>query len=163
MPKNIDDIEQEDSPITPPEDDKEEQAMTIPETTETPEPVPEIPDPVPGVPDPEPSEPSGSKWGWIGAPDHPDAQEHEDGISDLFEIDSDDDTSDLISVDLEKDIVDGNLDDLTEVSEEDIMGDEETGQVPLDYKPDPPRRRSLPKYRRMSRWYVPPTSTRGLG
>jgi len=103
-------------------------------------------------------------WEWVGSPDRPEAQKASDGISDLFEVDSDDDTSDLVSVDLEKDIIDGNLDDLTEVSEEDILGDEETGQVPLNYRPDAPRKRVVPRSRRgVVTRYVPPTSTRGVG
>lgn len=110
---------------------------------------------------------SGSKWNWIGSPDRPEAQKTEDGISDLFEVGDDlTDTQDLISVDIEKDILDagpeGDLSDLVEVSEEDILGDEETGQIPLDYKPDAPRRRVSPSYRRATPRYIPPTSMGGM-
>ena len=105
----------------------------------------------------------GGKWQWVGDSNRPEAQKVSDGISDLFEVDSNDDTSDLVSVDLERDIIDGDLSDLTEVSEEDILGDDETGQVPLEYKPDMPKRRVLPRYRRLPQRYVPPTSMQGLG
>ena len=107
-----------------------------------------------------------SKTVWIGAPDAP--KQAPDGLSDLFDPGTEDDTSDLVSVDIDKDIVDinpetGDLSDLTDVSEEDILGDEETGQVPLDYQPDPPRRKILPRYRRSSQRYVPPTRAGGSG
>jgi len=101
-------------------------------------------------------------WDWVGSPSRPEAQESPDGISDLFEVPTDDDTEDLVSVDIERDIMDGNLDDLTEVSEEDILGDEETGQVPLEYKPDAPRRKVLPRYRRTPTRYTPPASLGGM-
>ena len=107
-----------------------------------------------------------SKWSWIGSPDRPEAKEHSDGISDLFTVtdedveSSDEALSDLTDVDIEKDILDsdddGSLDDLVSVTEEDIMGDE-MGQRPS--KPaSQQRRRSLPKYRRTSLRYIPPTS-----
>ena len=150
MPINSDDIEQGYSPVTPPEGDIEEQ--------ELPEPV-AMPV-IASAPDLEQS----SKWNWIGSPDRPEAQETDDGISDLFEVPSDlTDTQDLISVDVEGDIVEanpvtGDLSDLVDVSEEDILGDEETGQIPLDYKPDVSRRKLLPRNRRHQPRYVPPTS-----
>jgi len=89
----------------------------------------------------EPSRERGDgRWESLVSTHHPDAAKHDDGISDLFEVGQEDDTSDLVSVDIDKDIIDtnerGGLDDLTEVSEEDIMGDEETGQIPLEYTPD---------------------------
>ena len=107
-----------------------------------------------------------SKWSWIGSPDRPEAKEHSDGISDLFTVtdedveSSDEALSDLTDVDIEKDVLDsdddGSLDDLVSVTEEDIMGDE-MGQRPS--KPaSQQRRRSLPKYRRTSLRYIPPTS-----
>jgi len=140
--------------------------------------------PLPAVPAPEPEmledegeeqpQEGGSKWEWIGSPSRPEAKKYKDGISDLFEVDTADDTADLVSVDLEEDIIDadedGSLDSLTEVSEEDIMGDEETGQVPLDYKPDldafngqnqKPKYRIAPRARRPAR-YIPPTGMRGM-
>lgn len=159
MPINRDDIEQGNSPITPPEGDIEEREMlTEPEPTPEPEPVPE----------PQ----SGSKWNWIGNPDRPEAQKVSDGISDLFEVPSDlTDTNDLVSVDIDRDIIDaneetGDLSDLVDVSEEDILGDEETGQVPLDYHPDyPPDMQQRPVARRPVRYtrrYPPDSSMRGM-
>jgi len=144
MPNN-DDIEQGNPPITPPEGDIEEREISEPE-------------PVPAPPS------SGAIW--VGAPDAP--RQASDGISDLFEVPTEDDTSDLVSVDIERDIIDaneetGDLSDLVEVSEEDILGDEETGQVPLEWKPDVPRRRVLPRYRRVPARYVPPTRAGGVG
>ncbi len=59
-------------------------------------------------------------------------------MADLFEVKQDEilDTKDVITVDPEKDILDsdedGTLNDLTEVSEEDVMGDELYGQTPLE-------------------------------
>jgi len=149
---NDDDIEQGNPPVTPPEDDIEEQEMLEP-----------VPEPV-SAPELEINPVPTSKWDWIGSPSRPEAQKSSDGISDLFEVDNEDDTEDLISVDIEKDIIDGDLDDLTEVSEEDILGDEETGQVPLDYKPDIPSYRvSAPRVRRALPRYIPPTSIRRTG
>lgn len=131
--------------------EEDEEMESPPEPMSAPEPLPE----------PAPS--SGSKWSWIGSPDRPEAQEYSDGLSDLFEVGNEDNGDDLLSVDIEKDIIDGDLADLTEVSEEDIMGDEETGQIPLDYKPDMPRGRPMPRYRRPTQRYIPPTSMRRSG
>jgi len=152
MPRNNDDMEQGDSPITPPEGDIEERELSEP----TPVPAPVV------LPEPEPAPSSGSQWGWIGSPDRPEAQEHEDGISDLFTVDpedvgaSDEDLSDLTDVDMERDVLDagpdGSLDDLVDVTEADIMGDDR-GQRPS--KPASQQRR--PRYRINPR-YQPPTS-----
>ena len=73
-------------------------------------------------------------------PPQPIAEEKnpDDDLSDLFEVDRDEltDTTDVVRVDMEKDILDadedGTLDDLTTVTDEDIMGDELYGQSPLD-------------------------------
>lgn len=60
-----------------------------------------------------------------------------DGMEDLFRVDREEllDTEDLGKVDMNRDIIDaneaGNLDDLTEVDNEDIMGNI-YGQSPLD-------------------------------
>ena len=101
-------------------------------------------------------------WDWIGSSSRPEAQEEDDGISDLFRVTdedvgaSDEDLSDLTDVDMERDILDagpdGSLDDLVDVTEADIMGDER-GQRPS--KPASQQRR--PKYRVTPR-YQPPTS-----
>ena len=146
MPINRDDIEQGDSPITPPEGDIGEQDIAMPELA--PEPVPLPP-------------PSGG-WDWVGSPSRPEAQQEDDGISDLFRVTdedvgaSDEDLSDLTDVDMENDILDagpdGTLNDLIDVTEEDIMGDE-LGQRPS--KPASLQRR--PRYRITPR-YQPPTS-----
>jgi len=104
-----------------------------------------------------------SKWGWVGSPNTPDAKKHDDGISDLFEVDNDPDTADLLTVDVDEDIIDGPLDDLVDVTEDDIMGDE-LGQTDLDYKPEPPRQRPAPRFRRVVRRpYTPPTRAGGVG
>jgi len=73
----------------------------------------------------------------------------DDGISDLFRVDNEPDTDDLVAVDIERDILDanedGDLSDLTEVSEDDILGDD-LGQTALNYKPRKTRRvRRLPR------------------
>ena len=104
----------------------------------------------------------GGKWQWVGDSNRPEAQKSDDGISDLFEVDSNDDTSDLVSVDLERDIIDGDLSDLTEVSEDDILGDD-LGQTDLDYRPEPQRQISRRPTRRVVRRYVPPTNVGGIG
>ena len=117
-------------------------------------------------------------WDWVGSPSRPEAKKFDDGISDLFEVGNEDDTSDLVSVDIDKDIIDvserGDLSDLTEVSTEDIMGDEETGQIPLEYTPDDEEmiqqfngQRQQPRYRVAPRVstrprYTPPTSAGGM-
>jgi hypothetical protein len=110
----------------------------------------------PVVDQPEPRKEEG--WGWIGAPDHPDAEKYQDGLSDLFEVDTDeinDDVDDLVDVDYEKDILDandnGDLEDLVDVSEADIMGS----------APRPRQRRVQPRPRRIVR-YQPPTSLGGF-
>jgi hypothetical protein len=152
MPKNNDDIDQGDSPITPPEGDIEEQEIDMPE----PVPVPELaPEPV-----------AHSGWDWIGSPSRPEAQEESDGISDLFRVTdedvgaSDEDLSDLTDVDIERDIVDadddGSLDDLVTVTEADIMGDD-IGQRPSKS----PSKQSRMRYKFSPR-YQPPTSIGGI-
>jgi len=145
MPINNDDIEQGYSPITPPEGDIEEQELS--------ERIP--------VPAPEPAQ--SSQWEWVGSPSRPEAQEHSDGISDLFRVSdedvgaSDEDLSDLTDVNIERDILDsdedGSLDDLTSVTEADIMGSEDYGQRPAN----PPSRQPRARRRLMPR-YQPPTS-----
>lgn len=151
MPRNNDGVEQGDSTMLPEEDINDQESF---------EPAPL---PVP-APEPVPS----SKWSWIGSPDRPEAQEKSDGISDLFTVSaedvgaSDEDLSDLTDVDIDKDVLDadedGSLDDLTEVTEADIMGDDDYGQrpaKPLSRQPKA-RRRTIPRYQ-------PPTSMSGLG
>lgn len=108
-------------------------------------------------------ESQGSKWDWIGSPDRPEAQEKSDGISDLFTVSaedvgaSDEDLSDLTDVDIEHDILDadedGSLDDLVNVTESDIMGDDDFGQRPSKPSSRQPRAR-----RRITPRYQPPTS-----
>ncbi len=97
---------------------------------------------------------------WVGAPDA--GGQAPDGLSDLFVVDEDPDTDDLVSVDIENDIIDGDLSDLTEVSEDDILGDE-LGQTDLDYHPDLPRRKPVVRQRRLPARYVPPTRAGGSG
>jgi len=156
MPRNNDDIEQGDSPITPPEGDIEEQDIAMPEPVE----------PIPTLPEPEPAPIPRGGWDWIGSPSRPEAQEEDDGISDLFRVTdedvgaSDEDLSDLTDVDMENDILDagpdGTLDDLVDVTDADIMGDD-LGQRPS--RPASQQRR--PRYRVTPR-YKPPTSTGGF-
>lgn len=128
---------------------------------EQPEQEQEIPEPIP-VPETIPEPVASNKWDWIGSPSRPEAKEHSDGISDLFTVDaedvgaSDEDLSDLTDVDMEHDILDadddGTLDDLVDVTEDDIMGDER-GQRPSRPSSQQPRtrRRNIPRYQ-------PPTS-----
>lgn len=65
------------------------------------------------------------------------AKKKKDDMRDLFEVKRDDvlDTEDVVGVDMEKDIMDADeehpLSDVTEVSEEDIMGNV-YGQSPLE-------------------------------
>ena len=148
MPQSNDEIEQGDSIIIPPEGEIEEQETIEQKLAPAPKPVPT------------------GGWDWIGSPSRPEAKEHSDGISDLFTVtdedveSSDEALSDLTDVDIEKDILDsdddGSLDDLVSVTEEDIMGDE-MGQRPSN-PASQQRRRILPKYRRTSLRYIPPTS-----
>jgi len=98
----------------------------------------------------------GSKWNWIGSPDRPEAQEHSDGISDLLEVnegdfDETEGVDDLVDVDFERDILDanenGDIEDLVNVSMEDIMG-----SAPR------PRQRRIVQRRTIRPRYQPPTS-----
>lgn len=79
------------------------------------------------------------RWTWLGSPKYPGADKYSDGISDLFEFGNETDTDDLISVDIDRDIVDagndGTLNDLVDVTEQDIMGDD-NGQQSLNYEPE---------------------------
>ena len=98
-------------------------------------------------------------WDWIGSDSRPEAKKSSDGISDLFEVDVEaemDDVDELVDVDFEKDILDanenGDLEDLVNVSDEDIMG--------VAPKPKP-RYRLAPRRSIRSR-YIPPTSMGGM-
>ena len=115
-----------------------------------------------------PREQGGSKWDWIGSPSRPEAKEHDDGISDLFTVTSEDvgasdeDLSDLTDVDLDHDVIDadpdtGDLSDLVDVTDEDIMGFEGTGQRPSQTAA---RQRMA---RRPTRRYGPPPDTMAGG
>jgi len=145
MPINNDDIEQGYSPITPPEGDIEEQELS--------ERIP--------VPASEPEQ--SSKWQWVGDTNRPEAQEHSDGISDLFTVTDDDvdageGVDDLVSVAVERDILDadenGDLSDLVDVTEEDIMGSEDYGQPSPRYRQRTSRRGAIRR--------PPPTSLGGM-
>ena len=93
---------------------------------------------------------------WVGSPDAP--RKADDGISDLFEgpnlEEEDEDMADLTEVDFEKDILDagddGTLDDLTSVSQEDIIGR------------SPKRKVVRRPVRRTARRYNPPAQMGGL-
>ena len=69
-------------------------------------------------------------------PEEPEKKPKDD-MTDLFEVNREEltDTEDLVSVDIKKDIIDGDeegtLDDITQVTEEDVMGDDLYGQSPL--------------------------------
>lgn len=95
---------------------------------------------------------------WVGAPDAP--GQAEDGISDLFNVDVDEeleDVDELVDVDFDRDILDagedGTLEDLVNVDREDIIG-----------TPPAPRRKLVkpkPRYRIVRR-YPPTTGMGGL-
>lgn len=109
----------------------------------------------------QPEEPERKEgWEWVGSPKRPEAQKSSDGISDLFEVDSEPDTDDVLSVDIDKDVIDGDLDDLVDVTEDDILGDE-MGQTELNYRPEQPRRKIV-RPRRLPERYTPPTSMGGV-
>lgn len=144
MPINNSDTEQ----VTLPEGDMEGQEMLVPEPLPAPEPDPE---------------PQTGKWDWVGSPSRPEAKEQSDGISDLFTVDDEDidageGVEELVSVDIERDILDadedGGLDDLVDVTEEDIMGSVDYGQ--------PPSRNSRRLSKRKRAQTQPPTSSGGM-
>ena len=101
-------------------------------------------------------QPAESKSGtvWVGSDAAP--QKKDDGISDLFDLDVEaemEDVDDLVDVDFDKDILDanenGDLEDLVNVSQEDIMG-----------RTPPKRRKPARSSRRPTR---SPTSMGGIG
>jgi len=108
-------------------------------------------------------QPGGGKIVWVGAPDAP--KQSNDGISDLFKVDTDADTDDLISVDIDRDIIDtdedGTLDDLTTVTEEDILGDD-FGQTSLKGPSKQRYKLVRPPVRRVQRYLAPPASMGGM-
>jgi len=94
---------------------------------------------------------------WVGSDAAP--EKANDGISDLFEFDSEaemEDVDDLVDVDFEKDILDinenGDLEDLVSVDREDITG----------RSPEPKRRRSTRRPARYTQRFQPPNSMGGL-
>lgn len=143
-----------------------EEELTI-EGQELPEPIP----PMEVEPEPEPARMPSRKDGgfeWVGSERRDEAAEG-DGISDLFRVTDEDvgagaDVDDLVEVDMEKDVIDagpdGTLDDLTDVTVADIMGDEEFGQ-PLTRQPK--RRLSRTRAPSGGRFApAPPPGLRGL-
>ena len=101
-------------------------------------------------------------WKWVGS--EREEEDAPDGVSDLFEVNDEDildDVDSLTDVDMEKDILDagedGTLDDLTTVTEEDIMGSKDYGQ-PVK------RHRTAQRPRRVARPYqLPPSGMQGIG
>jgi len=132
----------------------------IPDAVQSPPPQPE---PEQFASEEQPEQESKPGWEWIGSPSRPEVAERSDGISDLFTVDDDDldageGVDDLVEVDMERDILDadegtGDLSDLVDVTDEDIMGNEEYGQRPS--KPASQQRRSR---NRIPSRYQPPTS-----
>jgi len=101
------------------------------------------------------NEPDSNTPVWVGSDRAP--EQASDGISDLFEFDSDaelEDVDDLVEVDFDTDILDagedGTLNDLVDVRKEDIMG-------------SPPTRRRVTRSSRrtVQRYPDTPTSMRG--
>lgn len=102
-------------------------------------------------------------------PPQPKEKEQDDDVSDLFEVDRDEltDTKDVVTVDIEEDILDadeeGGLDDVTTVTEEDIMGDEVYGQSPLEGS-DVQEKKKIQQVRKpVYRRVIPPPQIRGIG
>jgi len=102
-------------------------------------------------------------WQWVGSDQRPEAGEYSDGISDLFTVDDEDldageGVDDLVEVDMERDIIDadedGSLDDLVDVTWDDVMGNE-YGQRPSKQTRPQPRRRTR-------RYNERPTSLGGM-
>jgi len=145
-----------------------EEFRAVPQTPQTEQSLfPTVPEPPQQQFADEQEQESKPGWDWIGSPSRPEAKENSDGISDLFRVTeedvgaSDEDLSDLTDVDMEKDILDadedGSLDDLVNVTQEDIMGSEEYGQRPSK----PPSRQARSRYRITPR-YQPPASMGGF-
>ena len=99
--------------------------------------------------------------------EQPEPAKKKDDMADLFNVDRNDllDTEDLIKVDMNRDIIDanseGDLSDLTEVTKDDVMGDEFYGQTPLDGGSVQRRQKAQPKYK-LTQPYTPPTQIGGL-
>ena len=98
------------------------------------------------------------KWQWVGDDRRPEAQESSDGISDLFTVDPEqitDDVEELCDVDFDRDIMDsnenGDLEDLVNVTNEDIIG----------MAPRPQYRRPAPRRRTNRRNGPPPPTSLG--
>jgi len=107
----------------------------------------------------EPPEEREEGWQWIGDPGRPEAKKFDDGISDLVEgpdlEQEEEDMDDLMGVDFEVDILDvgddGTLEDLVNVTNEDIIG----------MAPRPQYRRPAPRRRTTRRNGPPPDTSLG--
>ena len=99
----------------------------------------------------------------------------DDGLSDLFEVpkhdDLDMDVHDVVGMDVEGDVMDGDLSDLVDVSEEDVMGEDPDAEDELDEMPgttpdmrkgEPVRYKLAPQYRPSRYPQPPPTSLGGV-
>jgi len=99
--------------------------------------------------------------------EQPEPVKKKDDTEDLFKVDRNEllDTDDIVKVDMNKDILDanseGDLSDLTEVTKEDVMGDEFYGQTPLDGGSVQRRQKAQAKYK-LKQPYSPPTQIGGL-
>jgi len=96
-------------------------------------------------------------------------EEQGDDMSDLFEVDREEltDTKDVVAVDIEEDILDagedGSIEDVTTVTEEDIMGDEFFGQSPLEGSDVQEQKKKVARARRPVRIVrLPPQQIGGL-
>lgn len=133
-------------------EEEELEPETAPEATPAPPPEPvALPEPV--EPPPRPA------FHWIGDASRPEAQE-KDGVSDLFAPETDPDTDDVVNVSVDEDVIDADipenpLGDLLDTTEDDILGDEETGQIPLNTDARSRRQREMAKRLRQRR---PPSS-----
>lgn len=109
--------------------------------------------------------PTGQQF--IPYPQPVEEEKKKDDMSDLFEVNRDDilDTEDVVGVNMERDILDaneeGNLDDLTTVTDEDIMGSEMYGQSPLENSVAQKRRKAQQVVKPVYR-IVPPPQVGGL-
>lgn len=98
----------------------------------------------------------------------PEEEKKGDDMSDLFEVDRKDilDTDDVVAVDVEEDILDadegGSLDSVVTVTDEDIMGDEEYGQSPLEGSDMQKKKKMLQIRKPVFRPVAHPSQIRGL-
>lgn len=114
------------------------------------------------------------QYGIVPVPEQPKKKKFQSWVNldtdtdDLFEFDPEEelDTEDVISVDVDKDVLDadpdGSLNSVTDVTDEDMIGDELYGQSPLADSYHQKKKKEAQQIQKVKRTYLGPPPISGL-